>query len=78
VDTGLRYVLVSLHFLFVYSCQSNDRATNLDLCFALKAFSSEGSFSCHTYCDTGPQFTWSHPKEQHPRPTVGFEPGKQG
>jgi hypothetical protein len=23
---------------------------------ALTAFSSEGSFTCHTYCDTGPPF----------------------
>jgi hypothetical protein len=33
-----------------------DRAANLDLCLALMAFSSEGSFTCHTYCDTGPFF----------------------
>jgi hypothetical protein len=29
-----------------------DKAANLDLCLALTAFSSEGSFTCHTYCDT--------------------------
>jgi hypothetical protein len=77
--------------LFVY-CLSNfqlsggchhkmitrDRAANLDLCLALMASSSEGSFSCHTYCNTGPQFIRSHPKDQHPHPTVGFEPGTQG
>jgi hypothetical protein len=40
---------------------------------ALMAFSSEDSFSCHTYCDTGPRFIWSHPMDRHPRPTVGFE-----
>jgi hypothetical protein len=33
-----------------------DRAANLDLCLALTAFSSEGSFMCHTYCDRGPLF----------------------
>jgi hypothetical protein len=31
-----------------------------------------------TYCDTGPRFIWSHPKDRHPRPTVGFEPPTQG
>jgi hypothetical protein len=43
------------------------RAANLDLCFALMAFSSEGSFSCHTYCDTGPRFIPSHPKDRQPQ-----------
>jgi hypothetical protein len=33
---------------------TDDRATNL----ALTAFSSEGSFTCHTYCDTGPRLLW--------------------
>jgi hypothetical protein len=33
-----------------------DRAANLDLCLALMAYSSEGSFTCHTYCDMGPPF----------------------
>jgi hypothetical protein len=32
---------------------TGDRVANLDLCLALTAFSSEGSFTCHTYCDTG-------------------------
>jgi hypothetical protein len=32
-----------------------ERAVNLDLC-SLTAFSSEGSFTCHTYCDRGPPF----------------------
>jgi hypothetical protein len=40
--------------------------------------SREGSLSCHTYCDTGPRFIWSHPKDRHPRSTVGFEPPTQG
>jgi hypothetical protein len=31
---------------------TGDRAANLDLCLALTAFSSEGSFTCHAYCDT--------------------------
>jgi hypothetical protein len=35
---------------------TDDRAANLNLCSALTAFSSEGSFTCHTYCDTGPPF----------------------
>lgn len=27
-----------------------------------------------TYCDMGPQFIQSHPKDQSPCPTVGFKP----
>jgi hypothetical protein len=42
---------------------TGDGAANLDLCLALMAFSSEGSFTCHTYCDTGPPFLWSYPKD---------------
>jgi hypothetical protein len=64
--------------LFVYSRRSNflaicmaavtitgDTAAILDLCLAFVAFSSEGSF--------GRRFLRSHPKDRHPRPTVGFE-----
>jgi hypothetical protein len=40
---------------------ANDRAANLDLCLGLRAFSSEGSFTCHTYCDTGPPFLRKDP-----------------
>jgi hypothetical protein len=32
-------------------------------CLTLTAFSSEGSFTCHTYCDTGPPFLRSYPKD---------------
>jgi hypothetical protein len=42
---------------------AGDRAANLDLCLALTAFSSEGSFTCHTYCDTGLPFLRSYPKD---------------
>jgi hypothetical protein len=42
---------------------AGDRAANLDLCLALTALSSEGSFTCHTYCDTGPPFLRSYPKD---------------
>jgi hypothetical protein len=42
---------------------TGDRAANVDLCLALTAFSSEGSFTCHTYCDTGPPFLRSYPKD---------------
>jgi hypothetical protein len=42
---------------------TSDRAANLDLCLALTAFSSEGSFTCYTYCDTGPPFLRSYPKD---------------
>jgi hypothetical protein len=38
---------------------AGDRAANLDLCLALTAFSSEGSFTCHT----GPPFLRSYPKD---------------
>jgi hypothetical protein len=39
------------------------RLQNLGLCSALKAFKQGGSLSCHTYCDTGPRFFRSHPKD---------------
>jgi hypothetical protein len=42
---------------------AGDRAANLDLCLALMAFSSEGSFTCHTHCDTRPPFLRSYPKD---------------
>jgi hypothetical protein len=42
---------------------TDDRAANLDLCLALTAFSSGGSFTCHTYCDTGPPLIRSYPKD---------------
>jgi hypothetical protein len=43
---------------------TGDRAANLDLCLALTAFSSEGSFMCCvTYCDMGPPFLRSYPKD---------------
>jgi hypothetical protein len=42
---------------------TGDRAANLDLWLALTAFSIEASFTCHTYCDTGPPFLRSYPKD---------------
>jgi hypothetical protein len=42
---------------------TGDRAANLNLCLALTAFSSEGSFTYHTYCDTGSPFLRSYPKD---------------
>jgi hypothetical protein len=42
---------------------TGDGAANLDLCLALTAFSSEGSFTCHTHCDTGHPFLRSYPKD---------------
>jgi hypothetical protein len=39
------------------------RAANLDLCLELTSFRSEGSFTCHTNCDTGPPFLRSYPKD---------------
>ena len=42
---------------------TGDRAPNLDLYLALTAFSSEGSFTCLTYCDMGPSCSRSYPKD---------------
>jgi hypothetical protein len=44
---------------------NGDRAANLDLCLALTAFSSEGSFNgtCHTYCNMGHPFLRSYLKD---------------
>jgi hypothetical protein len=39
---------------------TGDRAANLDLCLA---FSSEGCFTYHTYCNIGPPFLRSYPKD---------------
>ena len=41
----------------------SDGAVNLDLCLALMGSSSEGAFTCHTCCNLGPWFIWSHPKK---------------
>jgi hypothetical protein len=57
---------------------TGDEVANLDLSLALMAFSSKGSFTCHTYCDTQHWFIRSHPKDRYPRPTMGFEPAMQG
>jgi hypothetical protein len=69
------FILVLISFICLFVCFepheqffsylaaitiAGDRAANLDLCLAL---SSEGSFTCHTYCDTGPPFLWSYPKD---------------
>jgi hypothetical protein len=40
---------------------TGDRAANIDLCLALTAFNSGGSFAYHTYCDTGPPFLRLYP-----------------
>jgi hypothetical protein len=42
---------------------TGDGAANLDLCLELKAFSSEGSFTFYTYCDTEAPFLRSYPKD---------------
>jgi hypothetical protein len=42
---------------------AGDRASNLDLCLALAAFSSKGSFTCHTYYETGPLSLRSYRKD---------------
>jgi hypothetical protein len=48
---------------------TGDRAANLNLCLALMALSSKGSFSCHTFCDTGPRFVRYHRGTGTPRPS---------
>jgi hypothetical protein len=52
------YVCFESHELFFSYLATvtitGERAANFDLCLALKAFNGEGSFTCHTYCDTGP------------------------
>jgi hypothetical protein len=42
---------------------NGDVSIYLDLCIALSAFSSEGSFTCHTYCDTGHPYLRSYPRD---------------
>jgi hypothetical protein len=44
---------------------TGDRVANLDLhvCLALTVFSSKGSFTCNTFCGTGPPFLRSYPKD---------------
>jgi hypothetical protein len=37
---------------------------NLGLCTAHRALEQGGSLSCHTCCNTGPQFFRSHPKDR--------------
>jgi hypothetical protein len=39
------------------------------LCLANKAFSREGFTTCHTCCNMGPWFIWSHPNDWSPCPT---------
>jgi hypothetical protein len=56
---------------------TGDRAANLDLCLALMAFSSEGSFTCHTYCATGPRFIRCHPKDRHHVPQWDSTPRRK-
>ena len=57
---------------------TGDRAAKLDLCLALMTFSSEGSFTYHTCCDTGLRFILSHLKDQQPRHTEVFKPPTYG
>jgi hypothetical protein len=61
------FVCFELHEqFFIYLAAvtiSSKKAANFDLCLELTAFSSEGSFTCHTYCDTGPPFLRSYPKD---------------
>jgi hypothetical protein len=84
------YGMICLFVCFVYSRLSNFSAfrrlsplpvTGLQIwAYARRSgpLSRERSLSCHTYCDMGTWFIRSHPKDRHPRPTVGFEPPTQG
>jgi hypothetical protein len=53
---------------------TGDRAAYLDPCLALMAFSSGGSFTYHTCCDTGLQFILCHPKDRQLPSTLEFKP----
>jgi hypothetical protein len=71
LDTRIR------NFVCLFCCESHeqffsylatvtitgDKTANLYVCLALTAFSSEGSFTCHTYCDTGTPFLRLYPKD---------------
>jgi hypothetical protein len=50
------FVCFELHEQFFSYLATVTITGDLDLCLALTAFSSEGSFTCHTHCDTGPPF----------------------
>jgi hypothetical protein len=50
------------------------RTANVDLYLALVAFSSKGFFNVAHLLRHDTTFIRSHPKDRHPRPTVGFEP----
>jgi hypothetical protein len=57
---------------------AGDRAANLGLCSAPRAFEKGGIFIVPHLLWHGLQFIRSHLKDWHPRPTVGFEPPTQG
>jgi hypothetical protein len=42
---------------------SKEGLQNLGLCVAFGSLSRDGSLSCHTCCDMGPQFFRSYPKD---------------
>jgi hypothetical protein len=67
---------ILIHLLIIYGFTSHTRIFHLyedvtiageglqklGLCSA--PLSREESLSCHTYCDMGPRFFWSHPKDR--------------
>jgi hypothetical protein len=57
----------------IFGYQAAVTITGLDLCLALTTFISEGSFKCHTYCDTGPQIIQSHPQDRSVSPIFEFK-----
>jgi hypothetical protein len=56
---------------------AGDRAANLGLCSALRAFEQGGIFIM-PHLLRQPRFIRSHLKDRHPRPTVKFEPPTHG
>jgi hypothetical protein len=63
VNLKIMIYLLVLIFQISGGCHLYWWQANLDLCFELAAFSNEGSFTCHTYCDTVPLFLKSYPKD---------------
>jgi hypothetical protein len=88
IDDGSAFVCL-FGFMIVYSPTTNFSAiwrlsslpaSNLYIhsCLALLNFNCGGSFTYHTYYDTGLPLIRSCPKDRYPCLTVGFEPVTQG
>jgi hypothetical protein len=52
------------HYIYGDVTFTGEGMQTIGLCSALRTFEQGGgSLSCHTYCDTGPRFFRSHPKQ---------------